>query len=58
MSKLFEDLALVKGAGRYLKLLTAYQKTDLLILDDSGLVTRHQEQRHHLLVIFKDRHNL
>ncbi len=39
MSKLFEDLALVKGDGRYHKLLTAYPKTDLLILDDSGLAT-------------------
>ncbi len=37
MSKLFEDLALTKGDGRYLKLLTAHPKTDLLILDDSGL---------------------
>ncbi len=58
MSKLFEDLALAKGDGRYLKLLTAYAKTDLLILDDYGLATLNQEQRHDLLEILEDRHNL
>ncbi len=58
MSKLFEDLALAKGDGRYLKLLTAYAKTDLLILDDYGLATLNQEQRHDLQEILEDRHNL
>lgn len=58
MSKLFEDLALAKGDGRYLKLLTAYAKTDLLVLDDYGLTTLNQEQRHDLLEILEDRHNL
>ncbi|PID72841.1 MAG: AAA family ATPase, partial [Desulfobulbus propionicus] len=42
----------------YLKLLTAYAKTDLLILDDYGLATLNQEQRHDLLEILEDRHNL
>jgi len=37
ISKLFEDLAIAKGDGRYLKLLTAYAKTDLIVLDDYGL---------------------
>ncbi len=58
MSKLFEDLALAKGDGRYLKLLTAYAKTDLLVLDDYGLTTLNQEQRHDLLEILEDRHGL
>lgn len=57
-SKLFEDLSLAKGDGRYLKILTAYAKTDLLVLDDFGLVELNQEQRHDLLEILEDRHGL
>jgi DNA replication protein DnaC len=58
MSKLFEDLSLAKGDGRYLKLLTSIAKTDLLILDDYGLMPLNQEQRHDFLEILEDRHNL
>jgi DNA replication protein DnaC len=58
MSKLFEDLALAKGDGRYLKLLTTLAKTDLLVLDDFGLAPLNQEQRHDLLEILEDRHNI
>lgn len=46
MSKLMEDLSLSKGDGRYLKLLTLFSKTDLLVLDDYGLAPLNQEQRH------------
>jgi len=58
MTKLFEDLSLAKGDGRYLKLLTGLAKTDLLILDDFGLMALGQEQRHDFLEILEDRHNL
>ena len=58
ISKLFEDLALAKGDGRYLKLLSTYAKTDLIVLDDYGLAQLNQEQRHDLLEIFEDRHGL
>jgi DNA replication protein DnaC len=58
MSKLFEDLALAKGDGRYLKLLATLAKTDLLVLDDFGLSPLNQEQRHDLLEILEDRHNI
>ena len=58
ITKLFEDLALAKGDGRYLKLLSAYAKTDLLVLDDYGLARLNQEQRHDLLEILEDRHEL
>lgn len=58
LTKLFEDLALAKGDGRYLKLLKSFAKTDLLVLDDYGLVTLQQEQRHDLLEILEDRHGL
>jgi DNA replication protein DnaC len=57
-TKLFEDLSLAKGDGRYLKLLSSYAKTDLLILDDYGLLELNQEQRHDLLEILEDRHGL
>jgi len=58
MSKLFEDLSLSKGDGRYMKLLRTLAKTDLLILDDYGLAPLAQEQRHDLLEILEDRHGL
>lgn len=58
ITKLFEDLSLAKGDGRYLKLLTGYAKMDLLVLDDYGLVELNQEQRHDLLEILEDRHGL
>lgn len=58
VSKLFEDLSLAKGDGRYLKLLTAVAKTDLLVLDDYGLSPLDRDQRHDLLEILEDRHGL
>jgi DNA replication protein DnaC len=58
MTKLFEDLSLAKGDGRYLKLLTSFAKADLLVLDDYGLLPLNQEQRHDFLEILEDRHNL
>jgi len=58
LSKLFEDLAIAKVDGRYLKLLNSYAKTDLLVLDDYGLAKLTQEQRHDLLEILEDRHGL
>jgi len=58
VSKLFEDLGLAKGDGRYLKLLTGLAKTDLLVLDDYGLGPLNRDQRHDLLEILEDRHGL
>ena len=58
MTKLFEDMSLAKGDGRYLKLLTTFAKSDLLVLDDYGLMPLNQEQRHDFLVILEDRHGL
>ncbi|MBM9615010.1 IS21-like element helper ATPase IstB [Desulfobulbus rhabdoformis] len=57
-TKFFEDLALAKGDGRYLKLLKAFAKADLLVLDDYGLTQLGREQRHDLLEILEDRHGL
>lgn len=58
MTKLFEDLALAKGDGRYLKLLASFAKADLLVLDDYGLEQLGRNQRHDLLEILEDRHGL
>lgn len=54
--RLFSELAIAKGDGRYSKLLTALAKIDLLILDDwaSGLLT--DEQRKDLFEIAEDRY--
>ncbi len=57
-TRMFEDLSLAKGDGRYLKLLTGFAKTDLLVLDDYGLAPLNQEQRHDLLEILEERHGL
>ena len=58
MTKLFEDLALSRGDGRYLKLLASFAKADLLVLDDYGLEQLGRDQRHDLLEILEDRHGL
>jgi DNA replication protein DnaC len=52
------SIRLAKGHGRYLKLLTAIAKTDLLVLDDYGLAPLNRDQRHDLLEILEDRHGL
>lgn len=54
--KLFQELALGKGDGRYTRLLTALAKKDLLVLDDWGLAPLTDEQRRDLLEIVEDRH--
>ncbi len=58
ISRLFEDLGLAKGDGRYIKMLAGFAKTDLLVLDDYGLSQLTREQRHDLLEILEDRHGV
>ena len=58
ISRLFEDLSLAKGDGRYIKMLAGFAKTDLLVLDDYGLSQLTREQRHDLLEILEDRHGV
>jgi len=57
LPRLFQDLALAKGDGRYPKLLTALAKTDLLILDDWTTALLTDEQRRDLLEITEDRYD-
>jgi DNA replication protein DnaC len=58
LSKLFRELAVARGDGRFSKLLAAYAKTDLLVIDDWGLAAFTDEQRRDLLEIIEDRHGL
>ena len=51
--RLFPDLSLAKGDGRYSAILRRLAKTDLLILDDWGLSTLNEEARRDLLVGFE-----
>jgi DNA replication protein DnaC len=56
--RLFEEFTVAKADGRYRKLLAAYARIDLLVLDDWGLATLTEEQRRDLLEIMDDRHDL
>jgi len=56
--RLFGDLALAKGDGRYGKLLNAIAKTDLLIIDDWGLSALTDSEQRDLLEILEERHEI
>ena len=55
--RLFNDLAVARGDGRYTRLMKSLAKTNLLIIDDWGLSTLTDEQRTDLLEVLEDRHN-
>ena len=55
--RLFQELAIARGDGRYLKLLAGFAKTDLFILDDWGISHLTPEQRHDLFEIVEDRYD-
>jgi len=54
--KLFNDLALARGDGRYPRVLRALGGVQLLILDDWGLEPLDPQARHDLLEILEDRY--
>jgi DNA replication protein DnaC len=56
LPRLFEDLGLAHGDGRFSKLMARFAKTDLIILDDWGLAKFTAEQRRDLLELLDDRH--
>ncbi len=56
--RLFDDLALGRADGRYRKILAAYARLDLLVIDDWGLANLTDEQRRDVLEIMEDRHGL
>jgi len=56
LPRLFRELALAKGDGRYSKLIKDLTKVDLLVLDDLGLSRFNDEQRRDLLEILEERY--
>jgi DNA replication protein DnaC len=55
--RLFTDLALARGDGRYSKFLRAIARTKLLILDDWGPESLTPDQARGLLEIVEDRYD-
>ncbi len=58
LPRLLPELHIAKGDGRYGRLLASFAKTDLLVLDDWGLIPLNDEHRRDLLEITEDRYNL
>ena len=54
--KLFGELALARGDGRYARIGRGLGKVDLLILDDWGLEPLDDQARHDLLEILEERY--
>lgn len=56
VSRLFEELLLAQASGERGRLLTRLAKVDLLILDDWGIGTMNEAQRHDILEVLDDRY--
>jgi DNA replication protein DnaC len=56
--RIFHELHIAKGDGRYGKIMRDYAKTRLLIFDDWGLAKMTDESRRDLLEILEDRNSL
>jgi DNA replication protein DnaC len=54
--KLFDELALARGDGRYARLMKTLTRVEILILDDWGLQPLDGAARHDLLEIVEERH--
>ena len=57
LSRLFDDLALAHGDGRYPQIMKKLARTDVLLIDDWGLAKLTAPQRRDLLDILDDRHD-
>jgi DNA replication protein DnaC len=56
LPRLWRELAIARGDGRYAKLLAALAKLDLLVLDDFGLAPLTDDHRRDFLELLEDRH--
>jgi DNA replication protein DnaC len=54
--RLWRELAIARGDGRYPKFLASLAKLDLLVLDDFGLAPLSDDQRRDFLELLEDRH--
>jgi DNA replication protein DnaC len=57
LPRLFQELAIARGDGRYPKLLRALARVDLLVLDDWGTLSLADEQRRDLFEVLEDRYD-
>jgi DNA replication protein DnaC len=57
LPRFLQELSMAKGDGRYVRLMKALAKTDLLILDDWGLSSLNDENRPDLLELLEDRYD-
>jgi DNA replication protein DnaC len=57
LPRILHDLAIARHDGRYKKLMAALLRTDLLILDDFGIVPVTQEGLRDMLEILEDRYD-
>ena len=58
MPRIFQELHIAKGDGRYVKILKDFAKANLLLFDDWGLSQMTDENRHDLLEILEDRNSI
>ena len=56
LPRLFEELAIARADGRFLKLMAALAKVDVLVLDDWGLALLDGERRRDLLELLDERY--
>jgi len=56
LPRLLEDIGIAHGDGRYLKLLNQLSKTEVLVIDDFGLVNLNLQQAHDILEVLDDRY--
>ena len=56
--RLFQDLALARGDGRYNKLMNSISKTHLIVIDDWGLAALTDHEQRDFLEILEDRYNI
>lgn len=54
--RLLDELSLARADGSYANLMTRFAQSDLLVLDDWGLVTLNDKQRRDLLEVLEDRY--
>ena len=56
LPRLFEELTIARGDGRYAKLMASLAKVDVLVLDDWGLALLDDERRRDLLEVLDERY--
>ncbi len=57
LPRFLQELPIAKGDGRYVRVMKALAKTDVLILDDWGLAPLSDENRRDLLEMLEDRYD-